>query len=101
LLFIGFWWYSPQDVEAYLEKFKQMAADREKGTAKSPKLVFGPYHFAGQRKGFAVYEVDDVGKLVELENFFWPELTFKFVPLVDNQKVVELTKFAPRSPTPI
>jgi len=101
VLFAGFWWYSPESTEAYIEKFKQMIADREKGTAKSPKLVFGPYHFAGQCKGFSVYETDDAGMLVELENFFSPELTFKFVPLVDSKKILELTKVAPKSPTPI
>jgi hypothetical protein len=86
MLFMGFWWYSPEETEAYLAKFSQMKEEREKGTERSPKLVFGPYHFAGQCKGFAVYETDDEGKLASLADFFSPELSVKFTPLIDTAK---------------
>ncbi len=88
--FIAFWWYSPENTQKYLEKYRQLTAEREKGTDKSPALVFGPHHFAGQCKGFSVYDADDPGKLTMLADFYAPELTFKFVPLVDNKDRAEL-----------
>lgn len=90
MLFIGFYWYSPENAATYIEKFRQLNEERKKGTEKSPKIVFGPYHFAGQRKGFAVYETDDPDKFMTLAMFFAPELDFKFVPLIDNVKTAEL-----------
>ncbi len=90
MLFIGFWWYSPENAQAYIQKYRQLMEERKKGTEKSPKLVFGPYHFAGQRKGFAIYETEDPGKLMTLAMYFAPELEFKFVPLIDNVKTAEL-----------
>lgn len=90
MLFLGFWWYSSENAQSYVKKFKQLTEERKKGTEKSPKLVYGPYHFAGQRKGFVVYETDSAEELMTIAMFYSPELEFKFVPLIDNAKTMEL-----------
>jgi len=70
--------------------YKQMIAEREKGTAKSPKLIFGPCILDGQYKGFSVYETDDPDRLMSLALFYAPALTFKFEPIIESRKFVEL-----------
>ena len=88
--FIGFWEFDANDDEKYIEKFRQMTAEREKGTATSPKLVFGPYLFEGERAGFSVYETDDPDKLMALGIFFSPVLTIRFVPIIESARFAEL-----------
>jgi hypothetical protein len=88
--FIGFWEYSKEDTEKVTAKFKQIMAERKRGTERFAKLVFGPCHFDGETKGFAVYETNDPDKLMSLAVFYEPLMTFKFVPLIDSTKATEL-----------
>ena len=54
------------------------------------KIVYGPYNFNGETKGFTVYETDDPDQLANIAIFYGPEETFKFVPLIDTRKTAEL-----------
>ena len=89
MLFAAFWKYEAEDTEKVIEKLKQRMATIEKDTSFA-KLVYGPYTFNGQRKGFSVYETDDPDKLASLQIFYSPEMTWKFVPLIDTRKASEL-----------
>ncbi len=88
--FIGFFEYSAENVGNYFEKFRQMTAEREKGTENSPKLIFGPFLLEGENRGFAVYETDDPDRLMRLSLFFTPELKVEFVPIIETRKAAEL-----------
>ena len=87
---IAFWEYKAEDIPKVIEKLSQMTAEREKGTERVAKIVYGPYNFNGETKGFTVYETDDPDKLMNLAIFYGPEMTWKFVPLIDTKKAAEL-----------
>jgi muconolactone delta-isomerase len=88
--FIGFWEYNLQDVDKVLEKFKKMTAEREKGTEKYPKLIFGPYHMGGESKGFTLFETDDMDQLTNTTIHYMPEMKWRFVGIQESSKTAEL-----------
>lgn len=88
--FIGFWEYCPEDTDKVLEKYKLMAKEREKGTEKYAKTIFGPCHFGGESKGFTIFETDNMDLLTNIAAFYLPVLTYKFVPIQESSKVAEL-----------
>jgi hypothetical protein len=88
--FIGFWEYCAEDTMKVIEKFRQVTAEREKGTTRFPKLVYGPYHFNGEHKGFVVFDTDDPDQLTNQASFYAPEMEWKFVPLIDTRKRFDL-----------
>jgi hypothetical protein len=92
VLFIQLIEYDWKDIEKVIEKFRQLTPEREKWTreGKIPKLVYGPYLFSGESKGFAVYETDDPDKLTKIAIFYEPEMTMKWVPLIEAAKLAEL-----------
>ncbi len=90
MLFIGFFEYNADDADKVIEKFTQLMAERSDGSERFPKLVFGPYHFDGEDKGFGVYETDDAERLMSLTVFYTPLMKWKFVPLIESKKAVEL-----------
>jgi hypothetical protein len=89
VLFIGFWDYSAEDTAKVIEKLKQMPVG-EKRPKRFAKVVFGPYTFNGERKGFSVYETDDPETLTNVQIYYAPEMNWKFVPLIDTRKAAEL-----------
>lgn len=90
MLFIAFWEYNAEDTAKVIEKLKQATAEREKGTEKFAKLVYGPYHFNGKQSGFSVYETDDADKLMNISIFYSPEMTWKFKPIIDTRHAAQL-----------
>jgi hypothetical protein len=92
MLFIVFFEYSAENIQKVIEKFGQLTVEREELTREGriPKLVFGPYHFNGQAKGFSVYETDDPDQLMNFAIFYLPEMTIKWVPLIESRKAAEL-----------
>jgi uncharacterized protein DUF3303 len=88
--FIGFWEYDLEDTDKVTEKFRKIMEEREKGTERYGKLVFGPYHIGGESKGFAIYETDDMNQLTNLMVYYVPELKLKFAPIHESSKVLEL-----------
>ncbi|MEM3640763.1 MAG: DUF3303 family protein [Candidatus Bathyarchaeia archaeon] len=87
--FIAFWEYRAEDTNKVIEKFRQVSMEREKRT-EFAKLVYGPYSFNGERKGFSVYETDDPDKLMSLAVFYAPEMNWKFIPIIETAKGAEL-----------
>ncbi len=91
MLFIAFFEWCPGDGTKAIEKTKQMTEERKKGPERFPKLVYGPYNFNnGETKCFAVYETDDPDKLANYAIFYGPEVTVKYIPLIDTRKASEL-----------
>jgi len=88
--FIGFWEYCPEDIDKVIEKFKKMTAEREKGTEKYPKLVFGPYTMFEESKGFSIFETDDPDQLTNTWIHYMPEMKWKFVLIQESTRTSEL-----------
>ena len=87
--FIGFWEYSAEGTDKVIERLKKMPVG-EKRPEKFAKIIFGPYTFNGERKGFTIYETDDPEKLANVQIYYGPEMNWKFVPLIDTRKAAEL-----------
>ena len=87
--FIGFWEYSAEGTDKVIERLKKMPVG-EKRPEKFAKVIFGPYTFDGERRGFTIYETDDPEKLANVQIYYGPEMNWKFVPLIDTRKAAEL-----------
>jgi peptide subunit release factor RF-3 len=90
--YIGFWKIVSGDVMDVIDKFKQMATEREKGNEKFAKLIFGPFQFSGEAKGFTMFETDDPETLTNIANFYTPEIKWKFFSINDPTKAAEFYK---------
>jgi hypothetical protein len=88
--FIGFWEFKLEDLDKLLEKRRQLIAEMEKEPERFAKVIFGGYCFAGETKGFTVYETDDVEKLWNHLVLLSPEMKGKFVPITETSKAIEL-----------
>ncbi|MEM1563144.1 MAG: hypothetical protein QW161_00515 [Candidatus Bathyarchaeia archaeon] len=81
--YIGFWKVVSGDVMYVIEKFRKMTAEREKGNEKFAKLIFGPFQFAGENKGFTMFETDNPETLKNIADFYTPEIKWKFFSISD------------------
>ena len=88
--YIAFWEYCPEDFDKVIEKYKQVMAEREKGTEKFPKILFPPHGMGGEHKGFTLYENPTPEQLTNVVLHYMPEMKFKFVPIFESDKVIEL-----------
>ena len=88
--FIGFFEYCAEDADKVIEKFKQISAERQKGTERFAKMIFGPFNFSGETKGFGIVETDDPDKLSNIGIFYLPEVKCNFLPIEDSSKTIEL-----------
>jgi len=90
LNYIAFWEYCPEDFDKVIEKYKQVMAEREKGTEKFPKRLFPAHGMGGEPKGFTLYENPTPEQLTNVVLHYMPEMKFKFVPIFESDKVIEL-----------
>ncbi|MEM2643036.1 MAG: hypothetical protein QXO34_02705 [Candidatus Bathyarchaeia archaeon] len=88
--YIGFWKVVGGDVMGVIEKFRKMTAEREKGNEEFAKLIFGPFQFTGESKGFTLFETDDLETLKNIANFYSPEIKWKFFSINDPTKAADL-----------
>ncbi len=88
--FIGFWEFKIEDFDKLLERRKQIVEEREKDPERFAKVIFGGYTFAGETKGFTVFETDDMEKLLSDAFIMGPYMTYEFIPITETSKVIEL-----------
>jgi hypothetical protein len=87
--YIGFWKVVGGDAIDAIEKFRKMTAEREKGNEDFAKLIFGPFQFMGERKGFTMFETDNPEALKNIANFYSPEIKWKFFSINDPAKAAD------------
>lgn len=87
--YIGFWKVVSGDIMDVINKFNQMTTEREKGNERFAKLIFGPFQFSGEAKGFTMFETDDPQTLTNIANFYMPEIKWKFFSINDPTKATE------------
>ncbi|MFQ6075371.1 MAG: hypothetical protein ACE5Z5_04450 [Candidatus Bathyarchaeia archaeon] len=88
--YIGFFEFCPEDFGKVIEKFRQAMAEREKEPEKFPKILFGPVSMGGEWKGFVLYENATPEQIMNVVIHYEPEMTYKFVPLLEATKLIEL-----------
>ena len=88
--YIAFWEFNPEDYDKAIEKEKQAMEERERGTDKFPKILFPSHGMGGEFKGFIIYEDATPEQLINVGLHYMPETKFKFVPIFDGKKVLEL-----------
>jgi len=89
--FIAFYEYKFEDIDKVLEKGAQALAIREKAPERFPKAIFD-FNIVGETKGVAMFETDSPDQLCNLALHNAPELTCKFMPILDSAKSAELYK---------
>jgi len=87
--YIGFWKVVGGDAMDVIEKFRKMTAEREKGNENFAKLIFGPFQFTGESKGFTMFETDNPETLENIANFYTPEVKWKFFSINDPTKATD------------
>ena len=90
LKFIAFYEWKPEDMDKVLERKAQTVAIREKDPERFPKVIFGPFAMGGEAKSFVVYETDNPDQLWNIALHYAPFVKWKFVPIQESAKVVEL-----------
>ena len=86
---LAFGEFCPENFEKVVEKFRQVMADRQRGSVKYPKLVFPPHAVGGEFKTVMIYEDPTEEQLNALVIHYMPEMTLKFVNLADAGKFIE------------
>jgi hypothetical protein len=90
LKFIAFYKWKPEDMDKVLERKAQTSAIREKDPERFPKVIFGPFTMGGEAKSFVVYETDNPDQLWNIALHYTPLVKWKFVPIQESAKNVEL-----------
>jgi len=93
--FISFYQYKVEDQDKIMKKFAQIQAERAKDPTKFPKIIFGPFGMGefdtvGATKCFTIHEVDDMKQFLRLGIHFTPEITWKFVPIMEASEFMPL-----------
>lgn len=88
--YIAFWEFNPEDFEKVIEKFMQIRAERNTGAKKYPKSLSAAFTMVGEPKGFQLFETDDPEQLVNLSLHYVPLVKFKFIPIIESTKGVEI-----------
>ncbi len=86
---VAFYEIKPDDFDKVIKKFKEANIEREKGSNKFPKTVFGPVTMGGQWKGFVVYEDPSNEQLNALMIQYKGIMSFKFVPIFDSVEFIQ------------
>ena len=85
---IAFYELRPEDFDKVIAKDQKLHEERKRFPEKFPKKLF-PDCITGYCKGFVIYEVDNEEQLMNLQMHLFPEMRFKFVPLIDAEKFME------------
>jgi len=93
LKYVGFWEYDPEKI---YEMFKlddklgeELRRDPEKWQKKYGKFIDG-YWLGMEPKGFALFEFDTQEQMINMERAYWPIKRWRFVPLLEINKVKEV-----------
>jgi len=81
--YIGFWKVVSGDAMEVIEKFRKMTAERGKGNERYAKMIFGPFQFTGESKGFTMFETDNPETLTNIADFYAPEIKWMFFSIND------------------
>ncbi len=54
------------------------------------KLIFGPFQFTGESKGFTMFETDNPEALKNIADFYTPEIRWKFFSINDPINAADL-----------
>jgi hypothetical protein len=87
---IGYWSYDLKDTDAVTEKTLKSEEIRKKEPKKFPKTIFNPHFLLGGPNGFTIFEAENEDQLSELVMHYYPVLTWEFVPIVENTKLMTL-----------
>ena len=87
---IGYWEYEFKDTDAVTDKTLKSEEIRKLEPKKFPKTIFSPHFLTGGSNGFTIFEVDNEDQLAELVMHYYPVLTWQFVPIVENKKMMNL-----------
>jgi len=91
-----FWEYNPKDVDKIRAKSQEFAKEREEHPERFPKTLF-PLHTLGSElptltkeiRAFNIVESDDPQTVINVIARWFPELSFKTVPIVESAKITE------------
>ena len=84
--YMCYWEMCPEDLDKIIPLFKKMGELR--GTKGYPTALAPTYAFAGQTKGFTLYEVDDPQQITNFYFHYHPILKMKWEPLEEASNVI-------------
>jgi len=92
LKYVMFWEFCPENLDKVIVKLMRQNKLAEEHPEDYPRIVFPTHSMGGSFKGLAIVEVEDEKQLSNMVIAYMPEMTMKFVPLIDGRKFIELYK---------
>ena len=88
---IAYWYMDPTDMDANLEKYKELLAAREKKDPRFPlKPLSDNYAFPGEYRGFILYGDETTDEqLMNIAYHFKDTMSWTFEPIVTAAKTIE------------
>jgi hypothetical protein len=93
LKYIGFWEYEPENIYKMFELDDKLGEEyrRDLGAwQKKYGKFMGAYWMGMEPKGFALFEFDTQEQMINMERAYWPIKKWRFVPLLEIEKVKEI-----------
>ena len=85
--YIMFWEYSPADHNAVMDKLKEFRSIVKNNPNEHAKFISKNYTMVDGPEGFQLVETEDPEHLVKITRHYLPEVSFRFVPIVELEKV--------------
>jgi hypothetical protein len=94
LKYIGFYEMNQEDKYQVFELDEKLIAeyrqDKEKWEKKYGKVFEGPYFLGMEPKGITLFEFETQEQMINMERAYWPIKRWRFVPLIEVDKVKEI-----------
>jgi hypothetical protein len=93
LKYIGFWEYEPENIYEMFELDDKLGEeyrrDLETWQKKYGKFM-GAYWLGMEPKSFGLFEFETQEQMINMERAYWPIKRWRFVPLIEVDKVKEI-----------
>ncbi len=88
--YIMFWEFDPEKRDDVIKKLEQMRKGIKATPEKYPKFISKNYAMVDGPEGFQIVETDDPEHLSRFVLHYMPEVRFRFAPIIEVAKSVEL-----------
>jgi hypothetical protein len=90
--YIMFWEYAPGDHNVVMDKLKSFRNEVKKNPSQHAKFISKNYLMVDGTEGFQLVETENPEHLVRITRHYLPEVSFRFSPIVELEKVDQKVK---------
>jgi len=90
--YIMFWEYNPADHNVVMDKLKEFREIVKKNPDQHAKFISKNYTMVDGPEGFQLVETENPEHLIKITRHYLPEVSFRFAPIVELEKVDQKVK---------